>query len=86
MLKADFHGCAMTGEAGVVSEVMCAYLLGVSSFVVVCRSKCKSYVGLHGIMIQETQNTFRLICKDDKIRSELTTSCASMCFNIASDY
>ncbi|XP_065914569.1 ribonuclease P protein subunit p29-like [Dysidea avara] len=47
VLKADFHGCAMT----------------------VCRSKCKSYVGLHGIMIQETQNTFRLICKDDKIRT-----------------
>ena len=36
----------------------------------VCRSKCRSYIGLHGIVIQETQNTFKLICKDDKIRSE----------------
>ena len=46
----------------------------VSSHQLVCRSKCKSYVGLHGIVIQETQNTFKMICKDDKVRSECDTS------------
>lgn len=36
----------------------------------VCRSKCRQYIGIHGIVIQETQNTFKLICKDDRLRSK----------------
>ena len=36
----------------------------------VWRSKCPSYVGTEGIMLQETQNTLRLIAKDNKIRGE----------------
>ena len=37
----------------------------------VCRSKCPCYVGIEGILLQETQNTLRIIGMDDKIRSEL---------------
>ena len=36
----------------------------------VCRSKCPGYVGITGIVVQETQNTFKLICKDNRVRSE----------------
>ena len=35
-----------------------------------CRSKCPSYVGVEGILLQETQNTLHLIAKDNKIRSK----------------
>ena len=35
----------------------------------VVRSKCASYVGKEGILLQETQNTLKLICRDNKIRS-----------------
>lgn len=40
------------------------------SMMKVWRSKCPSYVGTEGILLQETQNTLRLIAKDNKIRSE----------------
>ncbi len=36
----------------------------------VWRSKCPSYVGSEGIVVQETQNTVRLVTKEDKIKSE----------------
>lgn len=36
----------------------------------VWRSKCPSYVGIEGILLQETQNTLQLIPKDNRIRSE----------------
>ncbi|GFO25407.1 ribonuclease p protein subunit p29-like [Plakobranchus ocellatus] len=32
------------------------------------RSKCPGYVGVEGIVIQETRNMFTLICQDDKVR------------------
>ena len=35
----------------------------------VVRSKCSSYVGKEGILLQETQNTLKLICRDNKIRT-----------------
>lgn len=34
------------------------------------RSKCSSCVGKEGILLQETQNTLKLICRDNKIRSQ----------------
>lgn len=36
----------------------------------VVRSKCPSYVGTEGIVLQETQNTLKVICKDHRIKSE----------------
>ena len=37
----------------------------------VIRSKCPSLVGIHGIVLQDTRNTFRIIGEDDQIRSKL---------------
>ncbi len=51
----------------------------------VARSKCPSYVGREGIVLQETQNTLKMICRDSKIRSESTyhvlslTACLCAC-------
>ena len=36
----------------------------------VWRSKCPNYVGTEGILVQETQNTLRLITKENKMKSE----------------
>lgn len=35
----------------------------------VSQSKCPTYVGISGIVVQETHNTLKLICKDDRLRS-----------------
>ena len=36
----------------------------------VIRSKCPSLVGIQGIILQDTRNTFRVIGEDDIIRSK----------------
>ncbi|CAH1780482.1 unnamed protein product [Owenia fusiformis] len=41
----------------------------------VTKSKCPSYVGLTGIIIQETKNTFKIITKDDKIKTLPKENC-----------
>ena len=38
----------------------------------VVRSKCSSLVGQSGIVIFDTRNTFKIISKDDIVRSEYT--------------
>ncbi len=43
------------------------------SLLSVVRSKCPSYIGVKGILLQETQNTLRLIDTDNKIRSKDVT-------------
>lgn len=35
----------------------------------VARSKCPPHVGLKGIVLIETKNTFQIICEDDQIKS-----------------
>eukprot|EP00128_Syssomonas_multiformis_P000253 Colp12_sorted_trinity150504_noHs@20595 len=35
--------------------------------VTVTRSKCPSYVGLHGTILQETEQTFNIITKEDRL-------------------
>ncbi|KAK3746381.1 hypothetical protein QZH41_018206 [Actinostola sp. cb2023] len=37
--------------------------------ITVCRSKCPSYIGVTGIVLQETKNVFKIITKDDKIKA-----------------
>ncbi|XP_046460161.1 ribonuclease P protein subunit p29-like [Daphnia pulex] len=34
----------------------------------VTRSKCPSYIGAKGIVVQETKNTFQIICEEDKLK------------------
>ncbi|XP_076311482.1 ribonuclease P/MRP subunit POP4 [Tachypleus tridentatus] len=36
-------------------------------FLVVCAARCSSYVGVSGIVIQETRNTFKLITNKNKV-------------------
>ena len=40
----------------------------------VTRSKCPSHVGLDGIVVMETKNTFQIICKDDRTKSKMINS------------
>jgi ribonuclease P protein subunit POP4 len=37
----------------------------------IVKSKCPSYVGLQGIVVQETENAFRIVTKDDKLKTIL---------------
>lgn len=37
--------------------------------IVVASSDCSSYVGLRGIVVQETRNVFRLITEENKVKS-----------------
>ncbi|XP_030059910.1 ribonuclease P protein subunit p29 [Microcaecilia unicolor] len=39
------------------------------SLVTVKKSKCPSYVGLSGIIVQETKHIFKIITKDDKLKA-----------------
>lgn len=38
-------------------------------FLAVAESKCPSYVGTRGIVVQETKNVFRLITEDDRVKT-----------------
>lgn len=39
------------------------------AIITVSKSKCPGYVGLTGILLQETKNTFRIITKEDKMKT-----------------
>ena len=39
------------------------------------KSKCPSYVGTSGIIIQETRNMFVMVTPSDEIKSKLSLSC-----------
>ncbi len=49
-----------------------------SLFLVVVRSKCPSYVGLTGILVQELKHVFKVITKEDQLKG--------MCVNIHYSY
>jgi len=36
----------------------------------VVQSKCPSYIGKSGILLKETENTFNIITKNDRLLSE----------------
>jgi RNase P/RNase MRP subunit p29 len=38
----------------------------------VVRSKCSSLVGVQGIILMDTKGTFQIICKDNRVKSELS--------------
>ncbi|KAG8437355.1 hypothetical protein GDO86_008163 [Hymenochirus boettgeri] len=38
------------------------------ALVVVTKSKCPSYVGLQGIILQETKHVFKIVTKEDKLK------------------
>lgn len=39
------------------------------AMICVARSKCPSLVGVSGIVLQETEHTFRIMCQDDRPRT-----------------
>ncbi|XP_078688962.1 ribonuclease P protein subunit p29-like [Branchiostoma floridae x Branchiostoma belcheri] len=39
------------------------------ALVTVCKSRCPAYVGLTGIILQETKNVFKIITKEDKLKT-----------------
>lgn len=34
----------------------------------VVRSKCPTYLGISGLVVQETTNTFNIVTRDDKLQ------------------
>ena len=63
LLKADFHGCILTGRV-----INCSIKDTPDSDLLVTRSKCPSNVGTTGIMIQETEGTFQIVTRDNKLK------------------
>ena len=45
----------------------------------VAQSKCPSYVGISGIVVQETLNTLQVVCKDDKLRCKCACVGKGLC-------
>ena len=65
----------MGTDAGYCSVVLILCFLFFSSVVV--RSKCPSYVGITGILVQEFKHVFKIITKEDKLKGE-TAGCISL--------
>ena len=75
LVKADYHGAIITGTFHLLYTVL-GYQIHFSTipFIVmheflVSKSKCPGYVGLSGILLQETKNVFKIITKQDEIKS-----------------
>ena len=75
--KADLHGCLLRGKyisSSCVSDHHNLCFLSLTHALdAVDKSKCPSYVGVRGIVLQETQNTFKLITSSDRLKSEWIT-------------
>ena len=75
VLKADLHGCLIKGTSILyTAETLRANdVFNIVPIIcwLVAESKSVSTVGLEGIILQETQNTFRIICPDDRVKSEV---------------
>jgi ribonuclease P protein subunit POP4 len=70
LVKADYHGAIITGifnslEYFRISNITFIILNEFS----VSKSKCPGYVGLTGILLQETKNVFKIITKQNEIKS-----------------
>ena len=46
--------------------------------ITVRKTKCPSLLGLSGIVLMETRNTFKIISKDDKLKCKLTIICIQL--------
>ena len=65
LLKADFHGSIMTGSLFSSSVKIHPFS---NTLLTVVRSKNPCLIGLSGIVIHETENTFRVVTKDDEVK------------------
>ena len=69
LLKADFHGSIMTGNH-VRSFVFVRF-----SHMPVSQSKNTSMVGISGIVIHETEGTFKVVTKENKWSLRVLAEC-----------
>ncbi|KAM5134289.1 ribonuclease P protein subunit p29 isoform 2-T2 [Callospermophilus lateralis] len=46
----------------------------------VTKSKCPSYVGVTGILLQETKHVFKIITKEDRLKAQEKQRCQKLCF------
>ena len=65
LIKADFHGSIMTGQEDA------SLRQHRSNFLTVVKSKNPCLVGLSGIVIHETENTFKVVTTKDKLKGDL---------------
>ena len=76
-MKADFHGAIITGNFSFSFVLFCFYPPFFSfpflfEFTdldnIVEKSKCPTLIGMTGILIQETQNTMKIVTKEDELK------------------
>jgi hypothetical protein len=70
--KCDLHGALVTGmlihRINTIAMVVALTRVGT-----VVRSKNPSDIGTQGIIAQEQQNVFRIVCTDDRVRGMCAT-------------
>jgi ribonuclease P protein subunit POP4 len=78
LVKADFHGSIMTGQSILsLRRVIILLIVGHDDRHTVRRSKNAALVGASGIVVQETENTFKVVTRKDKLKGALSVS--SLC-------
>jgi ribonuclease P protein subunit POP4 len=77
LVKADFHGSIMTGQLVVYFRSHCCYVIVHAGrhCTTVRRSKNASLVGASGIVVQETENTFKVVTRKDKLKGAPFSLC-----------
>ena len=70
LVKADFHGSIVTGAASVFFFFFSARK-GKLIMRKVLRSRNAALVGASGIVVQETENTFKIVTRKDKLKGAL---------------
>nr|XP_020840742.1 ribonuclease P protein subunit p29 isoform X2 [Phascolarctos cinereus]XP_020840743.1 ribonuclease P protein subunit p29 isoform X2 [Phascolarctos cinereus] len=71
LLKADLHGAVITAVHRLSKELphpISQAEVTASATIEVTKSKCPSYVGITGILLQEMKHVFKIITKDDKLK------------------
>ena len=69
LLKADFHGSIMTGLS------LCIFSIGLLTIpIVVHKAKNPCLVGISGIVIHETENAFKVVTPQDKVKGTIAVS------------
>ena len=70
LVKADYHGAIITGKLNSLQYFRISnIILTVLNKFLVLKSKCPGYVGLTGILLQETKNVFKIITQQNEIKS-----------------
>lgn len=83
LIKADYHGAILTGAlagcSGQAGRLACRQLKWFFQYLfclvfilcfAVVKSKCPSYIGTTGILVQETESMLNIITKENKLKRE----------------